>query len=258
MYSLQTLSTVLAPESTLIAALFVSSAALATIGALKLKLRRFLPNKSVGSPQCEEKNSARESVIIPFDEMPNISKSDLKDRYRKFRCCGCGEFGKVFRAFDRKKAKTVAIKHLAISDAVGLDKRMESLKTEISILHKCAKDCDYITRLYSTFHHENNGIESFWIVMEFCDFGSLKDLITILERENDLLPEAQIAMIMSSVIKGLICLHNNRIIHRDIKPGNILLTSQGFCKLADFGVSADLGTQATDLRSTFTGACERS
>ena len=211
---------------------------------------------TISAPDPEDKDSARD-VIVPFDEMPDIKKTDLKDRYKKFKCCGCGQFGQVFRAFDLKKGKTVAIKHLAISNKL-LDKQMESLKTEISMLTKCAKDCDYITRLYNTFHHQNNGRESFWIVMEFCDFGSLKDLITILERENDLLPEDQIAMIISSILKGLICLHDKNVIHRDIKPGNILLTSQGFCKLADFGVSADLGTQATDLRSTLCGECQRS
>lgn len=190
--------------------------------------------------------------------MQDMTQSDIKDRYKNFKCCGVGAFGKVFRAFDRQKGKPVAIKHLSVSSALLGSKiskqRIKSLKTEISILHKCAKNCDYITRLYSTFHHQTEKIESFWIVMEFCDFGSLKDLITILTVEKAVLTEPQIAMITASVLRGLNCLHHNRIIHRDIKPGNILLTSTGWCKLADFGVSADLGMQKTDLRSTFTGA----
>ena len=231
-----------------------------TVLSLKTKMKRFLPSRSVDSHAVT--NSGRKTATPPrfsFNgEMTQMSPSDLKDRYRKFRCCGVGAFGKVFRAFDRHKAITVAIKQLKICTQVlgnQISKqRIKALKTEISILYKCAKDCDYVTRLYSTYHSESAGSESFWIVMEFCDFGSLKDLIEMLERDNSLLPEPQIAMIASSVLKGLSCLHLHRIIHRDIKPGNILLTSDGWCKLADFGVSADLGMQKNDLRSTFTGA----
>ena len=208
----------------------------------------------IGLPRRPNPEERRPSTVR-LEDIKQMSPSDMRDRYKKFRCCGAGGFGKVYRAFDRKKARTVAIKHIELSTTAELSKKMlQNLKTEISILSKCAKESRYITRLYNTFHHETERVETFWIVMEFCDFGSAKDLINILEAENAILAEAEIAMVAASVLKGLICLHNNRIIHRDIKPGNILLTNGGWCKLADFGVSADLGRQKDDLRRTFAGS----
>ena len=246
-----------------------------TILALKLQLVRIRPTKAMslnpaanesprlsprarsprigGSPRAP--SSPRAPVSVRLDNITQMSPSAMKDRYKNLRCWGAGAYGKVFRAFDRKKARNVAIKYIGVNAQAEIsDKLMKSLKTEISILTKCAKESRYITRLYNTYHnHENEQFDCFWIVMEFCDFGSLKDLIDILIAENTILAEEQIAMIVASVLKGLICLHKNCIIHRDIKPGNILLTSGGWCKLADFGVSAEMGRQKDDMRRTFAG-----
>ena len=73
--------------------------------------------------------------------------------------------------------------------------------------------------------------------MEYCAVGSVIDLLTITKKS---LTEEQIASILQDTLKGLIYLHNNRKIHRDIKAGNILIDHNGVCKLADFGVSAQL------------------
>lgn len=70
--------------------------------------------------------------------------------------------------------------------------------------------------------------------------GSLSDLMAICDVVLD---ETQIAAVMKQCLHGLSYLHKNKKIHRDIKSGNILLTHNGECKLADFGVSA--GTQCT-------------
>jgi len=73
--------------------------------------------------------------------------------------------------------------------------------------------------------------------MEFCDGGSALDIMNAL---NQTYKEEQIAAICACMVQGLIFLHSHRILHRDLKAGNILLTSEGVAKLADFGVSAKL------------------
>ena len=73
--------------------------------------------------------------------------------------------------------------------------------------------------------------------MEFCDAGSVDDLMKVIESP---LNEYQIASIVQMVLLGLKFLHDKKIIHRDIKAGNILLNRDGFAKLGDFGVSATL------------------
>ena len=70
--------------------------------------------------------------------------------------------------------------------------------------------------------------------MEFSPIGSVSDLMKICKRK---LTENQIAAILACAVRGLICLHRNNIIHRDIKAGNILLFKDA-AKLADFGASA--------------------
>jgi serine/threonine protein kinase len=75
--------------------------------------------------------------------------------------------------------------------------------------------------------------------MEYCGAGSLCDLMAICER---MLTEDQIAVVMRMSLFGLQYLHSKKTIHRDIKSGNILLNHDGDCKLADFGVSAELAT----------------
>ena len=162
----------------------------------------------------------------------------------------CVHAGKVFKAYDTQKDKVVAIKQISMGEKRG---DLKQLQSEIQILHKLGRQSDYVTRLYSTYYRATVRGDMFWIVMEFCDFGSLKDLIALLVHSNERLPEHFIAKITATVMQGVRDLHAAQVIHRDIKPGNILLSSNGECKLADFGVSADLSGQSHDLRNTFTG-----
>jgi len=73
-----------------------------------------------------------------------------------------------------------------------------------------------------------------WMVMEFCDGGSVLDLR---KGMKTLMAESHIAYIIHCVLRALAFLHSKGIAHKDIKAANILLTTHGFVKLSDFGIS---------------------
>lgn len=79
--------------------------------------------------------------------------------------------------------------------------------------------------------------QDLWLILEFCNAGSVQDIIKM---TNKTLNEEQIAAVCFAVLRGLEYLHDTRMIHRDLKAGNILLDKNGNAKLADFGVSAQL------------------
>lgn len=86
-------------------------------------------------------------------------------------------------------------------------------------------------------------------MMEYCGGGSVSDLIKI---RKETLTERQIASVCASALKGLHYIHSINKIHRDIKAGNILLTTRGEAKLADFGVAGQL-SDSNGKRNTVIG-----
>lgn len=82
--------------------------------------------------------------------------------------------------------------------------------------------------------------DQLWFVMELCTGGSITDLVHELRLKNSRLNDNQIAYILRETIQALIHLHENKVMHRDVKGHNILLTEQGCVKLVDFGVSSNL------------------
>ena len=87
------------------------------------------------------------------------------------------------------------------------------------------------------------------LLQEYCAGGSVADLMALC---GITLEESEIAEVVACVLKGLHYLHENRLIHRDLKAGNVLLTDDGGAKLADFGVSAQLSS-TIDKRRTVIG-----
>lgn len=90
-----------------------------------------------------------------------------------------------------------------------------------------------------------------WIIMEQCNAGSISDLLTAAQLPG--LREEQVQDIMAQVMDGLAFLHARRIVHRDMKASNILVTDDGVCKLADFGVAAQM-TSSISKRRTVVGS----
>ena len=111
---------------------------------------------------------------------------------------------------------------------------LAAISQEIQFMLDCQAD-PHITKFFESFVQGSK----LFIVMEYVGGGSVKDLIRI-HGGTGLGSEVYIAIILREVLLGVRFLHNLGKIHRDIKCANILLTTNGEVKLADFGVSAQL------------------
>lgn len=116
------------------------------------------------------------------------------------------------------------------------------IQQEIVMMNECAHEC--IVGYYGSYLRRDR----LWIVMEFCGGGSLQD---IYHRTGPLV-ESCIAFIVRDTLRGLEFLHHRKLMHRDIKGANILLTDEGRVKLADFGVAAQI-TQTLGKRKSLIG-----
>ncbi|KAG9351313.1 hypothetical protein JZ751_022559 [Albula glossodonta] len=114
---------------------------------------------------------------------------------------------------------------------------------EIDILATC--NHHYIVKLLDAFYYDNK----LWIMIEFCPGGAVDAVMLELDRG---LLEPQIQVICRQMLEALVYLHSMKIIHRDLKAGNVLLTLEGDIKLADFGVSAK-NTKTLQRRDSFIG-----
>ncbi|XP_072897895.1 TRAF2 and NCK-interacting protein kinase-like isoform X1 [Hemitrygon akajei] len=127
----------------------------------------------------------------------------------------------------------------------------EEIKQEINMLKKYSHHRNIAT-YYGAFIKKNPpGVDDqLWLVMEFCGAGSVTDLIK--NTKGNTLKEEWIAYICREILRGLTHLHQHKVIHRDIKGQNVLLTENAEVKLVDFGVSAQLD-RTVGRRNTFIG-----
>lgn len=138
---------------------------------------------------------------------------------------GDGAFGKVYKAQNKETGQLTAAK---ICELKGEDD-LEDFMVEIDILTECRHP--NIVELIEAFFYESK----LWMLIEFCEGGAVDSIMLDLEKP---LSEPQIRYLCHEICIALDFLHKNKVIHRDLKAGNVLLTLEGGVKLADFGVSA--------------------
>uniref|UniRef100_A0A1I8IA19 non-specific serine/threonine protein kinase n=1 Tax=Macrostomum lignano TaxID=282301 RepID=A0A1I8IA19_9PLAT len=159
---------------------------------------------------------------------------------------GHGTYGQVYKGRNRQNGKLVAIKVMAVSRDDE-----EEIKLEINVLKKFSNHRNIAT-YYGAFVRKMPAgkDDHLWLVMEFCGAGSITDLVKSAKGQS--LKEEWIAYLCREILRGLKHLHDNKVIHRDIKGQNVLLTDDAEVKLVDFGVSAQLD-KTVGRRNTFIG-----
>lgn len=150
------------------------------------------------------------------------------DVFDKIGELGAGNGGVVMKVLHRTTGLVMARKliHLEIKPAIR-----NQIIRELKVLHEC--NSPYIVGFYGAFYSDGE----ISICMEYMDGGSL-DLIL---KKAGRIPEPILGKISEAVLKGLIYLREKHsIMHRDVKPSNILVNSRGEIKICDFGVSGQL------------------
>lgn len=174
---------------------------------------RVRASKAPASPTKREERTKAQDV------------AELKD-YQLGDCLGKGAFGSVYRALNWGTGETVAVKQIKLADLPKSELRVIML--EIDLL----KNLDHPNIV--KYHGSVKTPETLNIILEYCENGSLHSISKNFGR----FPENLVALYMSQVLQGLVYLHEQGVIHRDIKGANILTTKQGLVKLADFGVAS--------------------
>uniref|UniRef100_A0A4W3IW94 non-specific serine/threonine protein kinase n=1 Tax=Callorhinchus milii TaxID=7868 RepID=A0A4W3IW94_CALMI len=173
--------------------------------------------------------------------------ADPSDTWEIVETIGKGTYGKVYKVSNKKDGSQAAVKVLdPISDVD------EEIEAEYSILQSLSNHPN-VVQFYGIYYKADlKAGGQLWLVLELCNGGSVTDLVRGLLKRGHCMDEALIAYILYGALLGLQHLHNNRIIHRDVKGNNILLTTEGGIKLVDFGVSAQL-TNTRLRRNTSVG-----
>ncbi|XP_030533063.1 serine/threonine-protein kinase TIO isoform X1 [Rhodamnia argentea] len=156
--------------------------------------------------------------------------------YHVIELVGEGSFGKVYKGRKKYTSQTVAMKF--IMKHGKSEKDIHNLRQEIEILRKLKHE--NIIEMLDAFESP----QEFCVVTEFAQ----GELFEILE-DDKCLPEEQVQAIAKQLVRALHYLHSNRIIHRDMKPQNILIGAGSVVKLCDFGFARAMSMNTVVLRS---------
>lgn len=163
----------------------------------------------------------------------------IAERYRLLGRVGTGGMGVVWRARDERLDRVVALKQARLSDAVSGRTLRREARLAAGLQHPNVV----------TFYDVVAEGDELWIVMEYVPSRSLAEILAA----EGALPVRTVAEIGVQLADALAAVHDRGIVHRDVKPGNVLITEQGLAKLTDFGISRSVRTDETITDSPLIG-----
>ena len=166
---------------------------------------------------------------------------EIDGRYEVEEKLGQGGFGAVYRVHDRQMGVKKALK--VIPESVASDREaMADLQAEARTM--VSLNNENIVRVYDL--HNTGSIK--YLDMEYVEGRSLSDLK--IEHEGKRLPEAKVKELALKIAKGMGYAHNRNVIHKDIKPQNIMVKEDGQIKIMDFGISESVRTSMSRIRNS--------
>ena len=167
----------------------------------------------------------------PIDQ----SMTSSANRYKLLKRIGVGGFGEVWLAFDERLGRNVAIKKMKNGRLSLRDRRDLKKEAQISagLVHK------NIIQVYDFF-----GTDHPHIVQEYVEGKTLHKELSDLAIQGSWLEADEAADIFLQMLEGLRYAHSQQVVHRDIKPLNIMLTKDGTVKIGDFGLARHLISRA--------------
>ncbi|PFH54762.1 hypothetical protein AMATHDRAFT_134504 [Amanita thiersii Skay4041] len=194
-------------------------------------------NIKVGRVLDDEKPEDRSLVFLAS------SSSNISIRWQQGRFIGAGAFGSVYLAVNLDSGTLMAVKEIKFQELTGMPNLYSQIKDELSVMEM--------------LHHPNvveyYGIEvhrdRVYIFEEYCQGGSLAQLLEHGRIED----EGIIQVYTMQMLEGLAYLHSKNIVHRDIKPDNILLDHLGVIKFVDFGAAKILAKNQRSIQRSRRG-----
>lgn len=177
------------------------------------------------SPRSKEVNLIKSLIKECFEKYKKPPKTQL-ELYKIGKMLGKGAFGRVNLGLHRLTRRLVAIKAINM-EFMKDESSKKKMSNEISIL-KILRHPN-VVKLLETFDTDKHHL----IVMELCPGGDLLNYV----RKRRKLNEKYAKFVFKQIMEGITYLHQNGVVHRDIKLDNILLDGHGNIKIADFGVS---------------------
>ncbi|XP_054282333.1 neither inactivation nor afterpotential protein C isoform X3 [Macrosteles quadrilineatus] len=179
----------------------------------------------------------------------NLNKlSDPSERYTLGELLGTGIHGNVYSATDNENSgMKVAVKIQKITPD-----RMDDIQEEYRVLRDLSSHPN-LPDFYGVYLEKTRDGDQLWFVMQLCEGGPVVDVVRGLLKHGKKMSEEHIAFILHETVKALVHLHENHVMHRDVRGSNILLTKLGEVKLVDFGLSRELKS-TMDKRNTVIGS----
>ncbi len=165
-----------------------------------------------------------------YDDVMPAPTRPLAGRYRLDAEVGRGGMGVVWKGFDELLHRTIAVKELHFPpDIDDVERERLARRTLREARAVAAVDDDHAVRVFDVVEQDDRP----WIVMEYVDGATLTDII----RARGALPVDEVARIGVELAQALAAAHEAGVLHRDVKPSNVLVRADGRVALTDFGIA---------------------